>query len=95
MRANGFVLAEIRRVSNVSPPKYTVQFSRGASPAEGVALGVDVVGVDGVGGVVGVIFAGVLDGTKLVVLELPVVEVFVTIGDCDEEGISPKVVVVD
>jgi hypothetical protein len=89
MRANGFVLAEIRRVSNVSPPKYTVQFSREASPVEGVALGVDLVGV------VGAIFAGVLDGTKLVVLELLVVEVIVAIGGCDEEGISPIVVVVD
>ncbi len=50
--------------------------------------------------VVGVMVAGILVGTKLVVLELLVVEllvveVLVTIGGCDEVGISPTVIAVD
>jgi hypothetical protein len=57
MRAKGFAVRATRRVSNVSPPKYTVQFSGGASRFDGVAFGVEVEV-----GEVGVVEVGVVDG---------------------------------
>ena len=82
MRAKGFAVRATRRVSNVSPPKETVQFSCEASRVDGVAFGVEVeveVEVEVVGEVGAV---GVLDGEV------------VARGGCDEE-VSLIDVVVD
>jgi hypothetical protein len=61
MRAKGFTVRATLRVNNVSPPKYTVQLSRGASVGETVVVEVEEVveeeradvveGVEGVEGV--------------------------------------------